>query len=112
MGKDKGVLIVLCTIPEDAAETLARRLVEDRLAACVNVIRGLTSLYWWEGKIQRDRESLLILKTTEEAYPLLERRIRELHPYTVPEIVALPVVMGNEDYLRWVREEVSGGGET
>ena len=96
----------------DSAEEIGRRLVEERLAACVNVVPGLTSIYWWEGKVQRDAESLLVIKTTPEAYPRLERRIKELHPYTVPEILGLPVKEGNEDYLRWVREEVSGGGQT
>ena len=103
---------MFCTAPEDVAEELGRRLVEERLAACSNVVKGLTSLYWWEGKVQRDGEALLILKTTEEAYDNLARRIRELHPYTVPEILAIPVVRGNRDYLAWVKEEVSGGGKT
>ncbi len=87
-------------------------MVEERLAACVNVIGGLTSFYWWEGKVQKDSEALLVLKTTEDAYDLLERRIRELHPYTVPEIIALPVVRGSGDYLLWVKKEVSDGRET
>jgi len=111
MGKGKEVLVVLCTTPPDAAEGIAKTLVEERLAACVNVVPAITSFYWWEGKLQRDGESLLVIKTTPEAYGKLESRLKELHPYTVPEILALPVHDGNTDYINWVLGEVSGHGE-
>jgi Uncharacterized protein involved in tolerance to divalent cations len=86
---------------------LARLLVEKKLAACVNVVKGLRSFYWWKGKIEEDEEELLIIKTSREAYGELEREIRENHPYTVPEIIALPIILGNPDYLAWIDESLS-----
>jgi len=99
--------VVLCTVPPRDAHRIAEALVEERLAACVNVLPALTSYYRWEGKMQQDEESLLLIKTTSDAYGRLERRLKELHPYSVPEILALPVREGSEDYLRWVLREVS-----
>jgi periplasmic divalent cation tolerance protein len=104
------VYIVLATAPESEAERLARSLVESRLAACVNVASGLTSFYWWKGSLEESRESLLIIKTTEEALEGLIARLREMHPYELPEIIAVPVEAGLEEYLDWVRGEVRSGG--
>ncbi|NPB03410.1 MAG: divalent-cation tolerance protein CutA [Thermotogae bacterium] len=106
MGKDKEVLVVFCTVPPDEAGNLARALVEKKLAACVNVVPSLVSFYWWRGEIQRDNEALLIIKTSSETYPVLEETIKKLHPYTVPEIIALPVEKGNPDYLTWLKESL------
>jgi Uncharacterized protein involved in tolerance to divalent cations len=86
---------------------LARLLVEKKLSACVNVVKGLRSFYWWKGKIEEDEEELLIIKTSRESYGELEREIRENHPYTVPEIIALPIILGNLDYLAWIDESLS-----
>lgn len=97
---------VLMTAPEPAAgEELARRLVEERLAACGNVIPGLVSVYWWEGSVERAEEALVVLKTTAEAVDALVDRAAELHPYDVPEILALPVDRGYGPYLQWVGRE-------
>jgi periplasmic divalent cation tolerance protein len=104
--------VVLITAPKGKGVEIARRIVEERLAACVNVVSGVTSIYWWEGKVNVDDEDLLIVKTRGDAVGALVRRVKEIHPYTVPEIIALDIVEGNPDYLRWVEEEVKpvGGG--
>jgi periplasmic divalent cation tolerance protein len=100
-------LVVLVTTPtaEKAAE-LARALVEERLAACGNVVPGVRSIYRWEGKVQDDVEALLVLKTTRARFEALRERVLALHPYAVPEVLALPVEAGSEAYLAWI------GGET
>jgi len=88
------------------AERIAETVVGERLAACVNIVPGLTSIYRWEGQIQRDAELLLLIKTRQEVYPLLEARIRELHPYQIPEIIALPIQIGSAAYLDWIAVQV------
>lgn len=96
-------LIILCTCPDPAiAERIAETLVDERLAACVNIAPGLTSIYRWEGRMQRDAELLLLIKTRQAVYSLLEARIRELHPYQIPEIIALPIQTGLAAYLDWI----------
>jgi periplasmic divalent cation tolerance protein len=98
-------ILVLCTCPEgEAALDLARFLVEERLAACVNVLPGLTSVYAWQGAVETSRESLLLVKTERAAYARLEERLRERHPYELPEIVALPIENGLPDYLQWISQ--------
>ena len=101
------VRIVLITIPDDDAvmEAVARPLIDEHLAACVNVMPGVQSFYRWEGKVQNDRERLLIVKTVAERLPALTERVVQLHPYSVPEVIATPVVDGFEPYLRWVKEQ-------
>lgn len=94
-------LVVLSTCPEAEATDLARTLLEERLVACVN-LSGVTSLYTWQGDIQEDAETLLVMKTTRERWPGLRDRIVELHSYDVPEVLALPVGDGNDDYLAWL----------
>lgn len=88
-------------------DRLARALVEERLAACVNRIAPVHSVYRWEGKVEQSEEQLLIIKTQKERFPALERRVRELHSYTVPEIIALPIIDGSQDYLRWLSEQTT-----
>ena len=104
------VLLVLCTCPEggDSAQRLADALVKGRLAACVNIIPGLRSLFHWEGRLEQERECLLLAKTTRGAWPRLERELLALHPYSVPEILAIPLAHGQESYLSWVRASCSG----
>ena len=102
------ILVVLVTCPNRrAAETIGRTLVEERHAACANVVPGLTSTYRWQGKICRESEVLVLLKTRRSCFPTLARRVRQLHPYSVPEIVALPVVLGSRTYLAWVAESTA-----
>lgn len=104
---ESGITAVVTTAPDvSAAESLAARVVGERLAACANVVPGVISVYWWDGQVQRDGEVLVVFKTTATTYPALRDRIVELHPYDVPEILALPVPRGSESYLEWVRREV------
>ena len=101
------VRTVLVTAPDaPLAESMARALVEEKLAACVNVIPGLVSVYRWEGEVQRDQEALMILKTTEPRVAALRERVVQLHPYDVPEVLVLNVVDGHETYLGWIAEAV------
>ena len=91
-------------------DRLARALVEERLAACVNRVVPVQSVYRWEGKLEQSEEQLLIIKTQKSLFPALEKRVRELHSYTVPEIVALPIIEGSQDYLRWLAEQTTARG--
>ena len=103
-----GALIVLVTCPtRKIGETIGHLLVQERLAACVNIVPNLTSIYRWEGKICRNAEVLLVGKTRRICLPALIRRVRSLHPYSMPEIIALPVVGGFVPYLSWVRDSTS-----
>jgi len=100
------VLVVFCTFPgEKEARQIGAALVEKQVAACVNVLPGVTSIYRWEGKVLEDAEVLAMIKTTRAAYGELEAAILELHPYDVPEVIALPVEAGSAAYLKWVGEE-------
>ena len=97
------VLVVLTTWPDaERARAAARTLVEEKLAACANLIPGVESIYRWQGAVETNAEVMVVLKTTIGRYPMLENRIRALHSYEVPEIVALRVADGLPAYLRWV----------
>jgi periplasmic divalent cation tolerance protein len=101
-------IVVLSTVPDEAkGREIARTLVEERLAACVTVTAAVRSLYRWQGKIADETEFVLIIKTRRALFRRLEARLRQIHPYTVPEIVALPVVAGSAAYLRWIKEETA-----
>jgi len=101
-------LLVLTNLPDrDAAVKLAHGLVERRLAACVNVLAGCTSIYRWKGAIENAQEVPVLIKTRSALYDELEAAINDLHPYEVPEIIALPVVRGLAEYLAWVGEGTS-----
>ena len=100
------VIAVLTNLPDsDSAFNLARELVQLRLAACANVLPGVTSFYRWEGREEQASEFTVLIKSTRDRYEELERAIRERHPYSVPEIVAWPIALGSADYLRWVEDE-------
>lgn len=105
-------IVVFVTAPSrEVADQLAGMIVEERLAACVNVVGPITSVYRWQGEVARDEELLLIAKTTRVRFAQLESRVRAEHPYELPEIIALPVVAGLEPYLAWVRSE-TGSSES
>jgi periplasmic divalent cation tolerance protein len=100
-------LVVLVTFPSpEQAASLARVLVEERLAACGNLVPGLRSIYRWDGAVHDEGEVLLLLKTARDRFPALRDRILSLHPYQVPEVLALPVEAGSQAYLEWVAAEV------
>ncbi len=106
MSAEPPLLVVLCTVPDEAtAEKIGRGLVEERLAACVNVISSVKSFYRWQGKIEADDELQLVIKTRPGRFPAAARWIRANHPYEVPEIVALPASAVSDDYLRWAVEQ-------
>jgi periplasmic divalent cation tolerance protein len=99
-------VVVLVTAPGvDDAARIARTLVEERLAACGNVVPGLRSIYRWQGAVQEDAEALLVLKTTRDRFEALRARVVALHPYEVPEVIALPVEAGSATYLAWIVAE-------
>lgn len=103
-------MVVLTNCPnEDVAERIARALVENRLAACVNQLARVRSTFRWQDKIEREDEVPLLIKTTSARYPEVEAAIRALHPYSLPEIVALPILGGHAPYLRWISESTTGG---
>ena len=99
------ILILVTAGSETEAETIAKTLVEERLAACVNLLSPIRSIYRWEGKITDDREWLLMIKTQAARFAAVEARVTALHSYQVPEVIALPIQAGTAAYLRWVQAE-------
>jgi periplasmic divalent cation tolerance protein len=98
-------LVVLITVASrEEAERIARRLVEDRLAACVNIVSQVRSFFIWQGKFSQEDELLLVAKTRRARFRELATAVTQLHSYSVPEIIALPILVGSSDYLRWVAE--------
>ena len=102
----RGYVVVFITVPVDKGQELADFIVENKLGACVNVVPEVSSVYWWKGKIEKDKEALLVIKTLSSKMEELIKKVKEVHPYTVPEIIALPIVAGNEDYLKWIEESI------
>jgi periplasmic divalent cation tolerance protein len=101
------IVIFVTAGSETEAETIAKALVEERLVACVNLLPPIRSIYRWEGKVADEQEWLMVMKTTAERFSTVEKRVRSLHSYQVPEIIALPIIAGAEGYLRWLRESTS-----
>lgn len=108
---DTETLVVLVTAPSAEAQTLATKLLEAKLIACANILPSVLSIYSWKGETTVDQESLLVMKTRNEIYGQLEAKIKELHSYEVPEILALSVEKGSKAYLDWVKESLEKGGE-
>ncbi|HXG27828.1 MAG TPA: divalent-cation tolerance protein CutA [Nevskiales bacterium] len=105
MNSSTDIRLLYCTCPDaDTAQRIARALVEQRLAACVNIIPGLRSIYRWKGEVQDDAECLLLIKTRDLQVPAVTDAVRSLHPYELPEVIAVPVVAGLAPYLDWVRD--------
>ncbi len=103
------VIVLMTAGSQEEADRIAQALVTEMLAACVNVIPGITSVYRWEGKLRRDQEWLLVAKSRHDVLADLTQRVQALHSYDVPEIIALPLTGGSEAYLRWIDSEVHGG---
>jgi periplasmic divalent cation tolerance protein len=89
---------------EKEAAKIAKALVEAKLAGCVNIIKDIRSIYNWQGKIEDEKEVLMVVKTQKLLFDSLVKKVKELHSYTVPEIIALPIIQGSEDYLKWLEE--------
>lgn len=105
MEPDTDYHLVMTTCPNnDVARQLADHVVDNRLAACVNIIAGVTSVYRWQGKTTSDQEQLLLMKSPKSRYPELEQAIKGMHPYELPEVIAVPIHAGLAGYLAWVEE--------
>jgi len=104
MSSSPEIVVILSTVPQEKSEAMARVLLDNRLIACVNTLPA-RSFYYWKGEFCDDQEHLLIMKTTREKAEKVIAAIKEMHPYEVPEIIALPVITGHVPYLEWVHEE-------
>jgi len=99
-------IVFISASSDKEARHLAKNLLKERLAACVNFIPKVKSQYWWKGKLEHASETLLIVKTTKQAVPRLTRRVKELHSYSTPEIISCSIMEGNNDYLKWIKDSV------
>ena len=97
-------VVFVTTKDADEAKKIAQKLVEEKLIACANIIKGIESLFWWEGKVCQENEALMIIKTDKKLFKRVVSRVKSLHSYSVPEVIALPVIEGNKDYLKWITE--------
>lgn len=100
------IIVYMTAEKKEDAESISKKLVEDRLVACAQVVGPIRSIYWWKGDVEDSPEWLAILKTKSGLFERLIKRIKELHPYEVPEIVGVPITHGSEDYLNWLKDEV------
>jgi len=108
---DMDSIVVLVTVPEAReADVLAEALLSDKLAACVNIIGGVRSLFLWKGKKDSAEECLLVAKTSQRLFEDFRKKVRELHSYDVPEIIALPIVRCDSDYFEWMTDELTNSG--
>lgn len=103
----KAIVVFVTASSEEEADRIGRSLVEERLAACVNLLPTVRSLFWWEGKVSEERETLMVLKTRRSLFPDLAKAVKALHSYQVPEIIALPIQNGSVDYLDWIQTVTS-----
>ena len=106
------VVVLITASSADEATRIGRALVEERLAACANLIPSIASTYWWKGKIEESGEALLVIKTRQDLIERLTARVKALHSYTVPEVIALPILVGNPDYLNWIEESTRSSRST
>ena len=105
--KEPGEIVVFVTAgTEEEARGIAELLLGQRKAACVNIVPKVDSLFWWQGKLDSAQESLLIIKTVASLLPEIVELVKGVHSYEVPEIIAMPIIGGNEDYLKWIDSEV------
>jgi len=104
------IVVLVTASDKQEAQMLGREVVKQRLAACANIVEGVQSLFWWQGAIADENEALMLLKSTRERFPRLVERLKTLHSYETPEIIAIPIMAGSEEYLAWLREETSGVG--
>ncbi len=102
---ERYIQIITTIDTQEGAQTLAKSILEAHLAACVQILNNIESFYWWEGKIESSKEWMLFIKTTENLYKTVENFIKDFHPYEVPEIIAISIIDGNKDYLKWITNE-------
>jgi len=101
-------IVIFITVPSiDIGQQIADKLVEEKLAACVNITSKINSVYFWQGNIEKDDEFLLIIKSRKDKFEKLEKTVKKIHPYSVPEIIAMPIVLGSKDYLNWIDETLN-----
>ena len=105
----ENIRVVFVSIPRDEANKLAKSLVENRLAACINIVPKIESYFWWDNKLEHDEEALLIIKTTQQRFDELRAWVVANHPYDLPEIISLPLSDGLSDYIEWVKKETERG---
>lgn len=109
-GPAKHIIFLITTASAEEGERIARTLLEERLAACINVVPAVRSFFWWEGKVQEEAEVLLIGKGRADLFPKVQALVRALHSYTVPEIISLPITSGLPDYLSWIDDSTHSPG--
>ncbi len=102
MKKADKIVVLITTSSKEEAHNIADLLVNGKKAACVNIVPGVDSVFWWENKLDSARESLLLVKTRASLFPEIVELVKRTHSYEVPEIIALPIIAGNEDYLKWL----------
>ncbi len=102
------IVIFVTASSEEEAQKIANGLLQKKLIACANIMSGVKSMFWWQGKIDHANEYLLILKTQRKLFPKVAKTVKSLHSYDVPEIIALPIIEGEEGYLKWLANETSG----
>lgn len=105
----KTFFVYITTTNKDEAGIIGRALVEEKIAACVNIIEPMTSIYWWEGSIQKDQETVLIAKTTGTLVERVNERVKQLHSYDCPCVSAIPIEAGNRDYFQWIADSTESG---
>ena len=98
------IVVLVTASSKEEANKIAQGLLEEKLAACVNILAGLESRFWWQGKIDSAQEVLLVIKTRKTLFNKLAKKVKRLHSYTVPEIIALPIISGNKAYLDWIND--------
>jgi len=103
----KEIVVLITSGSREEAKRLAKVLVEEKLAACVNILPDVESLYWWKDKIESSKEWMLVVKTQGKMVKRVVKRVKEIHSYEVPEVIALPIVEGNRDYLQWISDALA-----
>jgi periplasmic divalent cation tolerance protein len=101
------ILVYITTKDRAQAEEIGKKLVEEKLAGCINIIDGMKSIYFWDNSLQQDCETILIAKTAQHLLPELTSRVKQLHTYSCPCVIALPLIGGNPDYLQWLQQQIT-----
>ncbi|MFA4989747.1 MAG: divalent-cation tolerance protein CutA [Candidatus Omnitrophota bacterium] len=99
-------IVLITAANKKEAEIIAKKLIQDKLAACVSIVSGIKSLFWWQGKVDRAKETLLIVKSRKEKFTKIVKSVKARHSYTVPEIIAIPIASGFKPYLQWIDESL------